>query len=68
MDRESASLHLPPLSAEVRSPATQPVGASAIPCFRSEELFGKVREILIQHGGAQYRLRITHSNKLILTK
>jgi hemin uptake protein HemP len=31
-------------------------------------LFGKAREILIEHGGALYRLRVTSSNKLILTK
>jgi len=31
-------------------------------------LFGKAREILIEHSGCYYRLRVTHSNKLILTK
>jgi len=31
-------------------------------------LFGKAREILIEHSGGYYRLRVTHSNKLILTK
>jgi hemin uptake protein HemP len=40
----------------------------SIPCLRSLELFGKSREILIEHGGGYYRLRVTHSNKLILTK
>jgi hemin uptake protein HemP len=39
-----------------------------LPCLRSEELFGKEREIMIQHAGSYYRLRLTHSNKLILTK
>jgi hemin uptake protein HemP len=39
-----------------------------LPCLRSEELFGKQREIMIQHAGSYYRLRLTHSNKLILTK
>ena len=39
-----------------------------MPCLRSEELFGKQREIMIQHAGSFYRLRLTHSNKLILTK
>ena len=37
-------------------------------CLRSEELFGQQREIMIQHAGSFYRLRLTHSNKLILTK
>ncbi|HWK49405.1 MAG TPA: hemin uptake protein HemP [Steroidobacter sp.] len=40
----------------------------AIPLLRSEELFGQAREILIEHSGGYYRLRVTHSNKLILTK
>jgi len=44
-----------------------PPGA-AIPMLRSSDLFGTAREILLEHGGALYRLRITHSNKLILTK
>jgi hemin uptake protein HemP len=39
-----------------------------VTCLRSEELFGKQREIMIQHAGSYYRLRLTHSNKLILTK
>jgi hemin uptake protein HemP len=57
-----------PREAEFRSPvAVAPTGPS-IPCLRSLELFGKSREILIEHGGGYYRLRVTHSNKLILTK
>jgi hemin uptake protein HemP len=40
----------------------------SLPLLRSEKLFGRSREILIEHGGAYYRLRLTHSNKLILTK
>jgi hemin uptake protein HemP len=59
----------PPLrAAEVRSPATEVARGPAIPLLRSEELFGKAREILIEHSGGFYRLRVTHSNKLILTK
>ena len=60
----------PPLrEAEILSPAVQSTsGGPAIPCLRSEALFGKAREILIQHDGGYYRLRVTHSNKLILTK
>lgn len=41
---------------------------TGLPCLRSEELFGNQREIVIQHAGSYYRLRLTHSNKLILTK
>ena len=57
------------LIAEIQSPAgvALPRGPT-IPCLSSQELFGPEREILIQHGGSYYRLRITHSNKLILTK
>lgn len=59
----------PPLrSAEVRSPAAEVTRGPAIPLLRSGDLFGKAREILIEHSGGYYRLRVTHSNKLILTK
>jgi hemin uptake protein HemP len=40
----------------------------ALPCVRSEDLLGKDREIMIEHGGVYYRLRVTRANKLILTK
>ena len=54
---------------EIQSPAALvPPRGPAIPCLSSRELFGPEREILIQHGNAYYRLRITHNNKLILTK
>ena len=61
-------LKTPLRSAEIRSPATEIARGPAIPLLRSEELFGKAREILIEHSGGFYRLRVTHSNKLILTK
>jgi len=35
---------------------------------RSADLFGTRRELLIEHAGCVYRLRITQHNKLILTK
>jgi hemin uptake protein HemP len=34
----------------------------------SRELFGASREVLIEHVGEEYRLRITQQGKLILTK
>jgi hemin uptake protein HemP len=34
----------------------------------SRELFTATREIMIDHGGDVYRLRLTAQNKLILTK
>jgi hemin uptake protein HemP len=60
----------PPLPrAELQSPAHEaaPHGP-AMPLLRSEDLFGESRELMIEHAGAYYRLRVTHSNKLILTK
>jgi hemin uptake protein HemP len=38
------------------------------PAVRSCELFGTEREIVILHRGETYRLRITRTDKLILTK
>jgi hemin uptake protein HemP len=34
----------------------------------SEALLAGRRQLIIQHGGEQYRLLLTRSNKLILTK
>ncbi|MCC6917296.1 hemin uptake protein HemP [Nitrosomonas sp.] len=39
-----------------------------IKLFSSEDLFGNSNEVLIQHRGEQYHLRLTRNNKLILTK
>ncbi|MCG3200573.1 MAG: hypothetical protein NFCOHLIN_00429 [Gammaproteobacteria bacterium] len=36
--------------------------------IRSEDLFGKAREVQLEHRGEIYRLRITRQEKLILTK
>lgn len=38
------------------------------PRIQSAELFGSAREVLIEHGGEEYRLRLTRQDKLILTK
>jgi hemin uptake protein HemP len=46
-----------------RSGSGQPV-----PIVDSAELMGGQRELIIRHGAGTYRLRITASNKLILTK
>ena len=35
---------------------------------RTQELFGPRREVIIKHGDEEYRLRITKTDKLILTK
>lgn len=34
----------------------------------SRELLGERREIIIEHAGEEYRLRLTSQGKLILTK
>lgn len=39
-----------------------------IKLISSESLFGLGKEILIQHRGEQYHLRVTRNDKLILTK
>ncbi len=36
--------------------------------MQSQQLFGLANEVLIEHSGFTYRLRITSANKLILTK
>lgn len=38
------------------------------PVIFSGDILGKYREVVIQHGQEQYRLRLTSSNKLILIK
>lgn len=38
------------------------------PVISSRELLGRHREIVITHGDAQYRLRLTSNDKLILFK
>lgn len=38
------------------------------PRWRSIELFGTAREVVIEHAGEEYRLRLTRQDKLILTK
>jgi len=65
----TVSSHPSLCQAEAAAPDAPSLSAgTAIPCLRSEALFGKAREILIQHAGGFYRLRVTHANKLILTK
>ena len=41
---------------------------SLVQTITSEVLFAGKRELLIQHAGDSYRLRITNQGKLILTK
>lgn len=43
-------------------------GAAPRKRLSSRELFGAMREVVIDHVGEEYRLRITSQGKLILTK
>ncbi|MGR8997886.1 MAG: hemin uptake protein HemP [Gammaproteobacteria bacterium] len=49
--------------------STKPNTGSALrPRLHSVELFGTAREVVIDHAGEEYRLRLTRQGKLILTK
>lgn len=45
-----------------------PMRAHDVPCYSTETLFRGDVEILLDHGGVEYRLRVTRSGRLILTK
>lgn len=49
------------------SAAVPPLGAVAPKRISSELLLGPSREMVIVHGGREYRLRVTQNGKLILT-
>jgi hemin uptake protein HemP len=53
---------------EVPPSTPQPLPASDETVISSETLFGTQREVLIRHSDDLYRLRITRTGKLILTK
>ena len=60
MDRDAAE----------RARRTGPEGAGPAPARRrttSAELFRGARELVIEHDGRSYQLRITQNGKLILT-
>ncbi len=52
-------------AAPLRPPGASPGGPRRLD---SAALFQRAREIVIVHGGQEYRLRITKADKLILTK
>ena len=59
----------PPVTTFVCGHQTSPsLGADDLPRWHSAQLFAGRNEIVIEHGGAVYRLRITSLGKLILTK
>ena len=62
--------HLPDMDKPQNEPLSEtrrsPDDAKRI--WQSKQLFGQAREVLIDHGGQTYRLRITRQGKLILCK
>ncbi len=54
----------PGLDSELVSPFAQ----FPVKLISSENLFETSKEVLIQHRGEQYHLRLTRNDKLILTK
>ncbi len=58
-----------PISSTTLEPCVHQGAAQASrPRLHSKELFGTAREIVIEHAGDEYRLRLTRQGKLILTK
>lgn len=53
---------------EPRRVAGQQLPAKGRQRLRSVDLLGEAREIIIEHAGEEYRLRLTSQGKLILTK
>jgi hemin uptake protein HemP len=47
---------------------SQPARRGQIRRWDSRDLFGGTRELLIQHAGSEYHLRLTSQGKLVLTK
>lgn len=41
---------------------------ASLPRLRSEQLFRDSHELIIEHQGQEYRLRLTRNDKLILNK
>lgn len=63
------SMRSPSLQSAPRRVAAPPIAdATAAPRVASELLLGGRRELVIQHQGSEYHLRLTRNDKLILTK
>lgn len=50
------------------SQASQNLSTGSVARYTSKILFSGAREIVIEHAGDEYRLRLTNQGKLILTK
>ena len=51
-----------------KPPESGRTGDRQAPAIESGTLFAGTREVIILHRGERYRLRVTQSDKLILTK
>jgi hemin uptake protein HemP len=49
-------------------PQQEEAGSDIVPAVSSEKLLAGRRQLIIEHGRERYRLLLTKSNKLILTK
>jgi len=49
------------------TPSARTATSAPINRIKSQDLFQKMRELEIDHGGRIYKLRLTQLNKLILT-
>lgn len=49
-------------------PTTQNSTSILCPRLYSKNLFASANEVIIEHAGEEYRLRLTRQGKLILTK
>ena len=58
-------MHTPSLPPASRA---EEADKSELPTVTSEELLRGRRQLIIEHGEVRYRLLVTRSNKLILTK
>lgn len=56
------------LNATSAAPVSAPSPALTSRRLQASQLFGGARELVIEHAGEDYRLRITQLGKLILTK
>jgi hemin uptake protein HemP len=65
---KSAVPPTPPSNVEQLAERERSDAGQAIPVVDGAALMGGRRELIIQHGTGSYRLRVTASNKLILTK
>jgi hemin uptake protein HemP len=68
MNKSSLINNAESAQAVVAEASDTPSMRSLVKRWNSAELFAGARELLIEHGNEEYRLRLTNQGKLILTK